>query len=197
MSRAMQERNKHINELAKIYRDYYDSLFLGRRVEHLYEIPEAVADILLKQAKMNNERIVNERSVAALYGIKVDEDCFDNNELSGVLDLTGDVATITINSKHNQERQRFTIAHEIGHYLLHYRSTDKGFLDTTLYTFQDKITNKIEAEASRFAAALLMSSDVIQDELTQVSDLYDLANRFKVFPAAMQIRLDILKARLR
>src|SRR5215207_2721590 len=43
------------------------------------------------------------------------------DELSGFLfrDLKGKRAVIGVNSKHPYNRQRFTVAHELGHFLLH------------------------------------------------------------------------------
>ena len=43
--------------------------------------------------------------------------------------------TIVINSRHVPVRQRFTIAHEVGHYQLHRNTGDKApvFIDRTVY----------------------------------------------------------------
>ena len=43
----------------------------------------------------------------------------DLGEVSGLLARSGTQTTIGVNSTHPQTRQRFTIAHEFGHFILH------------------------------------------------------------------------------
>ncbi|MGE3993739.1 ImmA/IrrE family metallo-endopeptidase [Pseudorhodoplanes sp.] len=61
---------------------------------------------------------------------------------------------ITVNRHEPKIRQRFTIAHEIGHYLLHRDLIKGGLTDTVLY--RSKLSNSREAEANRIAADILM-----------------------------------------
>ena len=88
-------------------------------------------------------------------------------------------------------RQRFTAAHELGHFVLHKDSIGDRVEDNYLLR-SEGMTNKQEREANRFAAALLMPLDVIESEMasgnTTVSGL---ANAFNVSPTAMSIRLGL------
>ena len=59
-------------------------------------------------------------SVAQSYGIEIRKDDV-SDKLSGFLvrSTKGGNPIIGVNCKHHPNRQRFTIAHELGHYLLH------------------------------------------------------------------------------
>lgn len=62
---------------------------------------------------------------------------------------------IKVNLADASVRQRFTVAHEIGHYLLHKSDIDgDGITDTVLY--RSSLSDKKEAEANRIAAFLLL-----------------------------------------
>src|SRR4051812_11307021 len=79
------------------------------------------------------------------------------DDVSGVLVVDGDAGVIGYNSSHPAVRQRFTIAHEIGHYLLH-RSDSSLFIDERYFAvFRDKKSSEgvdsREREANAFAAA--------------------------------------------
>jgi len=100
-------------------------------------------------------------------------------------------------------RQRFTIAHEIGHYLLHRFEHDVFFNKTgskKLYRNEDSTTGKdqMEIEANAFAAALLMPEARVKKEMKTIqfdmgSDDWEifkkLAKTFKVSNQAMMFRM--------
>jgi len=93
---------------------------------------------------------------------------------------------IKVNSLHHPHRQRFTIAHEIGHHIKHGAFADE-FIDTTF--FRNDESNKQETEANAFAAELLMPSDkfiaFIEAGNTQVEDI---SKHFQVSSMAVRIR---------
>src|SRR3982751_5267968 len=60
-------------------------------------------------------------------GLAVQELPMDD-DVSGLLAIDTDGGTIAYNALHPRVRQRFTIAHEIGHFVLH-RSDDELFID--------------------------------------------------------------------
>ena len=107
---------------------------------------------------------------------------------------------IGVNSFHAPVRQRFTIAHEIGHLLLH--ETRAMIVDTHVYRRDETSsmgTKKEEREANRFAAELLMPSDFVEravdDALSEDPGITTkqlvsgLASAFQVSEQAMEIRL--------
>ena len=96
-------------------------------------------------------------------------------------------------------RRRFTVAHELGHWHLHRdtqtharglycRSEDVGGSDAEL-----RAARAIEAEANRFAAALLMPESLVRLEAERWKfNVHVLARRFQVSLPAMQLRLATL-----
>ena len=81
------------------------------------------------------------------------------DDVSGALIRRGKTAIIAVNSAQHENRQRFTIAHEIGHFMLHKRAQrhfDEDFLVDFRNAKSSEATQQNEIAANRFAAALLM-----------------------------------------
>lgn len=87
-------------------------------------------------------------------------------------------------------RQRFTLAHELGHFFLHKDEIKDGVEDDTFY--RSKLSNRQEAEANAFAADLLMPWTLIES-LTKAgtNTAEDLAAALNVSQVAMNIRLGL------
>ena len=104
---------------------------------------------------------------------------------------------IRTNARHSDERQRFTAAHELGHYMLHRLLLGTGVDDNKAYrsdlnngNFKNSnIKTKHETEANRFAAVVLMPSDRVREEFAKESDPRKLAREFGVSITAMEIRI--------
>jgi len=122
--------------------------------------------------------------------------------ISGVLVVSEGRGRIGVNSEQPTVRQRFTIAHEIGHFLLHREDSDL-FIDKTYVAFRDsesaKGEERAEIQANQFAAALLMPAQLVQRELSDelvdlaATDTIDqLAARFGVSVQSMAFRLENL-----
>ena len=121
---------------------------------------------------------------------------------SGQITKEGDHYIIRVNRHEARERQRFTIAHELAHYLLHQDvidSSPEGITDNVLY--RSGAPESIEYEANRLAADLVMPMDLIERRLTEDFDgrvteatIESLAATFGVSKAAMEIRLSTLVA---
>lgn len=106
---------------------------------------------------------------------------------------------IDYNIFHPPTIQRFTIAHELGHYFLHRDRIDQsseGLTDNAIY--RSGLSTKEEIEANTFAADLLMPLDIV----CEVIDTHNkeeegaltpslLAEKFHVFELAMKVRLGI------
>lgn len=99
---------------------------------------------------------------------------------------------IFYNGKASPERRRFTIAHELGHFILH-RSQRPSFScdKESVYSGADTIRT-IEREADDFASNLLMPGDLLREWISdQQIDLHVLsaiAKRFEVSFEALCIR---------
>jgi Zn-dependent peptidase ImmA (M78 family) len=128
--------------------------------------------------------------------------------VSGMIVIQGERGAIGYNSAHARVRQRFTISHEIAHYLLHRKKTGKAqlFIDRHVTFRRDENSStgvdqdEVEVEASQLAAALLMPRGLVQQEIKRHDlDLDDeeaislLATRFHVSSAAISIRLANLR----
>nr|WP_194305898.1 ImmA/IrrE family metallo-endopeptidase [Dietzia sp. B19] len=86
-------------------------------------------------------------------------------------------------------RDRFTIAHELGHYFLHYRLPELN--DERGYGRGSR--NRAETEANVFASALLMPSAEFAEKWNSLEkDEWLVANHFDVSPAAARVRAEVL-----
>ena len=98
---------------------------------------------------------------------------------------------IFVDSDEPSYRQRFTAAHELGHFVLHRDAVGERNEDNYLLR-SENMSNQQEVEANRFAAVLLMPMDLIEQEMEQGnSTVSGLANTFGVSPTAMSIRLGL------
>ena len=132
------------------------------------------------------------------HGIHIQHQPMEES-VSGMLVIKNERATIGVNQTHHPNRQRFTLAHELGHYLLHRKRT-QVFVDSSTMFFRGGLaaegTDKIEIEANAFAAELLMPENVLRDITRhQPLDAFDdravqsLAVKFGVSVRALTIRL--------
>lgn len=88
-------------------------------------------------------------------------------------------------------RQRFTAAHELGHFMLHRHMIGDTLQDNFLLRAEG-LSNAQEAEANQFAADLLMPRDLISKAMNEgVNTVEGLAKRFGVSQIAMSIRLGL------
>jgi Zn-dependent peptidase ImmA (M78 family) len=103
---------------------------------------------------------------------------------------------IVINSQHAATRQRFTAAHELGHFIYHRDLLGEGTGDTRAYRTEHsplpnaRIRPRHERQANSFAANFLMPVAGIERlRASGISDVAKLAERFGVSVDAMRIRL--------
>ncbi|MGE0753137.1 MAG: ImmA/IrrE family metallo-endopeptidase [Variibacter sp.] len=95
---------------------------------------------------------------------------------------------IYLNSEQHPNRQRFTHAHEIAHFILHRDLINTGLIDDTMY--RSELSNQYEVQANRLAADILMPIRLVKKLRQQQHDPNYLARLFQVSPEAMKIRLD-------
>jgi len=97
---------------------------------------------------------------------------------------------IILNNKDAHTRKRFSIAHEIGHFLTH---KDRAFVDafTAGETFYRDGTGdeQLEKEANFFAANLLMPAEKIKEVWALSSNPSEMARKFDVSEVSMTFRL--------
>jgi Zn-dependent peptidase ImmA (M78 family) len=95
---------------------------------------------------------------------------------------------IYVNSKHSEVRRRFTIAHEIAHFVLHRDLIGDGITEDALY--RSGLSDAIEREANGLAAEVLMPRSLVRNAFThEQQDPAALASKFGVSQQAMEYRL--------
>lgn len=169
-------------------------------------ICERVREILAEHPEaINGNGAVNPSLIAERLGISIHFYALEDESLSGFMLVEGGKAIIGVNRKDGDRRQRYTIAHELGHYVLHDRSLP--FMDPSTARVQvmprDKLssqgTDPREIEANIFAAELLMPEDLVRKAVQghgglgifddRDDEIKSLADQFEVSVKAMTIRL--------
>lgn len=95
---------------------------------------------------------------------------------------------IVINSEIGKERRNFTLAHELGHFMLHNDGKTKLRVDFFDYNTDTKEAGE-ETEANYFAGSLLMPKDKFIEVLKQAETLHEVAEFFGVSESAVSVRL--------
>lgn len=106
--------------------------------------------------------------------------------------------TIRINRHEQKNRQRFTLAHEIAHALLHAEEINSigGIRENVL--FRSALSNPLEVEANKLAADILMPWSLIRPLLSQYAELGQekqiekVAETLGVSSTALKIRLGLV-----
>lgn len=115
-------------------------------------------------------------------------------DVSGMIELREGKPVITYNLSDVPVRQRFTIAHEIGHYALgHLGAGTTKFRDPASH-FSSSTYKIEEREANRFAANLLMPAAALKFAIERrgMYAIEELAEMFGVSQVAMKYRLENL-----
>jgi Zn-dependent peptidase ImmA (M78 family) len=160
-----------------------------------------LAKELLAQANAG-EAPVPVAEIARGQGLELRFSRSPDSTISGLLFLSDDKPIIGVNVTHHENRQRFTIAHELGHYLLHAFSpqalhVDHSFRVMLRDDLSSEGTDMREIEANLFAAELLMPTEFLNQDLqgkrqVDIEDddfLRELARRYRVSHQAMVFRL--------
>lgn len=156
-----------------------------------------------EELRIINEAIDNApvdlKGLANSLGVEVRHVYLDD-DISGMIEHKNERYVISVNALDACYRQRFTIAHELGHFMNHrhlmqdgiddnraYRSTSSGRYHNT------EIGPAEETQANRFAAALLMPAKAVRRAYNEgLKDVNELARKFQVSKQAMRIRLESL-----
>lgn len=131
-------------------------------------------------------------SIAKEFGLIVKSSSMPAG-ISGEIKETNKVVTIKVNRHDVKARQRFTLAHEIAHYLLHRHLLSDGITDDILY--RSSLSDVIEAQANRLAADIVMPISLIRDSLAKHADLKE-EQRYEAIAEEAQISTIALKIRL-
>jgi Zn-dependent peptidase ImmA (M78 family)/DNA-binding XRE family transcriptional regulator len=152
---------------------------------------EGAADALRKYWNLGIDPIPEMAELLEEHGIKVVSlelpETISGSKALVRRGTSEDVPVVVVNAKHNGERQRFTLAHELAHLVLRFESELKPA--------------KQEKAADRFAGAFLMAKEMLVSLLGQkrtavsLGELVGIKQLFKVSVAAIVVRcrqLDII-----
>jgi hypothetical protein len=153
----------------------------------------------MKQAPVDVETLATALGVPVREAYLGDDTAGVLEKVSGgLLDKTSSGYRITVNADQPETRKRFTIAHELGHFLYHKHLIGDGVGDSKAFRSTNRqryhntaIGPKQESEANQFAATLLMPKSLVE-RLAREEGLNSpaaLARRFGVSEHAMCIHL--------
>ena len=114
------------------------------------------------------------------------------HSLSGfIYKKSEDELKIYYNGNHPETRQRFTVAHELAHYLLHRADLGEEYPENIL--LRGGLSNELEMEANQLGAEILMPNKAIDDYTKRYNgvDIPKMAKLFGVSPEGVSIRLGI------
>ncbi len=142
------------------------------------------AERLLHSAGVSREP-VSLRDVVSALNLELVHKTREPFACEAALEPLGDGHAIVLRGGSDERRRRFTIAHEIGHFVLHPQrlSPERGGAVNAALREQER-------EADQFAAELLMPEPLVREAVVQQGgDVERLAGRFDVSRQAMQTRL--------
>ncbi len=131
-------------------------------------------------------------AIAKDFGITVMKSTMPGS-ISGEIRETEGRVTIKVNRHDVKERQRFTIAHEIAHFLLHRDRLANGITDDVLY--RSGLTDDLERQANRLAADIIMPYNLIQIALSSLNSLKT-EDKLKTISELAQVSLAAVRIRL-
>ena len=149
------------------------------------------ANELLEKAKMDRPPI-DAHDLCKKCGVLVLERSFPE-ALSGLVFAYEQGAVIGVNADQPETRRRFTIAHELGHYLLRHHEQSTAHEERFHLDLAERMPPGFDLRAERaandFAADLLMPRRLMAAAFDQSRDPIVLAESFNVSQVAMGIRL--------
>lgn len=156
------------------------------------KIKENLED-LTSRILVNNDMYnipVDPIKIAKTYDIEVYQGELDN-KIAGAIRYykEKDKFEILVNKKDPMVKKRFTIAEELGYYILYEEKLKKEEVHVNLI---DKTVNEEEKEVEYFAGALLVNKTLLENVYNSNSTILELAQLFKVSISSMTLRLNVL-----
>jgi IrrE N-terminal-like domain len=158
----------------------------------LNKIPQSIGQVI---EKYQSAAPVNVVGIANDLGINVWEKESLIPPVSGMIcpdPINGGKSgfSIIVRKSDSLERKRFTVAHEIAHFILHRDKASDGITDDAMY--RSGLSSKEETEANRLAADILMPYTLVQNLVNEgFKTVPELAEKLGVSKTAMSIRLNI------
>lgn len=148
---------------------------------------ENMSEMILAELNFSDTNAVDVIKVAKELGFTVYKSKFEKDDIDGIVINSTEEKSIHVNESQIHQRQRFTIAHEIGHIVLHH-DMDANY-EMVDYRISGGEFDQKEFEANSFAAALLMPKEKVTQVWNDLRDVDDVADLFQVSKRAASIRL--------
>ncbi len=169
---------------------------------------ELLKKLDLYKAPINLIKLCKKIDIPVTYGISIKK--LYSGEIS--VDSDGDVK-IWVNAMDHHNRQRFTLAHELGHLINdvipHIEKHEEVTFKDPATNFKRSGTASIkEYEANEFAANLLMPKGLVikegkkiikflknrtlKEKVSKIDFIEKMSEKFEVSPQAMEIRLKVV-----
>ena len=150
--------------------------------------PDRLADELRLKHPRCTRPPVDIVSITRRYGIQILQWAFIDSEICGLLHWIDNVPVIILNARHSWARKRFTLAHELYHYLVNMPSPQAALMFK-----RGNPPKNAERNADRFAACLLMEAGLVSEFAKRGLSADAIARRLCVSKSAMGIRLKELE----
>lgn len=167
-----------------------------------HQIEEIVEELLTENGVSSPP--VPVEFLARTKGLPIVEQAMDSDVSGALVSLGNRSHGIAVNAAHAPVRKRFTVAHELGHYLREHIPEDDhldwGFTVIRRDGRSSDATDLQEMEANFFAACLLMPKKMLRADVDSMrgfhgevsiddAEIQRLAKRYGVSKVAMQYRL--------
>lgn len=130
-------------------------------------------------------------ALAEALGIEVEDAALPAN-VSGKIFQTWSRYRIEVNKAHPRTRRRFTVAHEIAHFVLHRDRIGDGITDDALY--RSDLSDEDERQANAYGASILMPAPLVKNAFRSGTRSYvAMAEMFDVSPQVAEIRMKELR----
>lgn len=160
--------------------------------------PVALAEELLSVSRTAEPPVPVNDLVGTCGARVVDDVEFSTDALSGFALHQDDGPVIAVNTRQFRGRQRFTVAHELGHLLLnHHADFHIDLVSSVAAGEPPGFDWRHERAANSFAASLLMPAGMVRDDWLQgrQNAAWLASRRYQVSQEAMGIRLAVLGLR--
>ena len=136
---------------------------------------------------------VSIENIAMHLGINIPDlpSDLEHKNLSSLAQMKDGKRSISCNKSESLNRQRFALAHALGHHILQYVTINTPKLSDKSTSFSSVNQSEQNTEANNFAIQLLMPSEAIRLMIFRkgITDISILASQFQVSEAAMHLRI--------
>lgn len=126
---------------------------------------------LLEKYNLDSNLPINIDELANKLNINVRYEHLET-EISGKIfyDPADDTTTIMINDDEPEYRKRFSLAHEIAHYIYDIDFTEYNEIEDSVTHFRNGASSSIERRADKYAEKLLMPADLFRKEAKKIKE---------------------------